>query len=518
MVHRVSTERKRIYNKPMAEETVYRQKISPALRSISVMMLALAVITLEGCVTVGPDYSAPQVNVPGQWSTELTGGVSPERPDAKAMARWWSAFHDPLLTGLMEEAIGANHDLRNARARVREARARRNISRSGFFPSVDASGSLSKRRGSEDTGSGTENDLYAAGFDAGWELDVFGGTRRAVEAADADLDASREDLRDVLVTLMSEVALNYVELRSARNRLSIARENLAAQTETFSITQWRSMAGLTTELDVEQARYSLEQTRAQVPILEAGAQQAENRIAVLLGKNPGLLKERLAGSSTIPAPPPDIAVGIPADTLRLRPDVRRAERREAAQTARVGVAAGELYPKFRLSGSIGLEALTFDNLFLHSSRTYGITPGVSWNIFDAGKIRQNIEVQNALQEQSLIQYEQAVLTALADVENALVAYTREQARMHSLREASLAAQRASDLAQSQYASGLIDFQVVLSAQRALLSLQDQLASSEADVSSNLIRLYKAVGGGWTTMTETEEQQYSIKGEDNETTQ
>lgn len=502
----------------MAEETVLRKKISSAIRGITVITLTGAIIALSGCVTVGPDYSGPKMDMPDRWSTELTGGAPQDRQDARTMAQWWSTFNDPLLIDLIEEAIRANHDLRNARARVREARARRNISRSGLFPSVDASGSFSKRRGSEDTGIGTENDLYSAGFDAGWELDLFGGTRRAVEAADADLDASREDLRDVLVTLMSEVALNYVELRSSRHRLSIARANLAAQEETFSITQWRSMAGLTTELDVEQARYSLEQTRAQVPALEVSAQQAESRIAVLLGKNPGSMKDRLAGLMPISAPSPDIVVGIPADVLRRRPDVRRSERRLAAQTARVGVAAADLYPKFRLSGSIGLEALTFDNLFLYSSRTYGISPAISWNIFDAGKIRQNIEIQNALQEQSLIQYEQTVLTALEDVENALVAYSREQVRMHSLLEASLAAQRASDLAQSQYASGLIDFQAVLIAQRASLSLQDQLASSEADVASNLVRLYKALGGGWTVMAETGEQQFSIKGEDDETTQ
>jgi NodT family efflux transporter outer membrane factor (OMF) lipoprotein len=517
-IKRASMVCERIYNMPMTAETLHRLKISPALRSTAVMMLALAISALSGCVTVGPDYTPPEMNVPGQWSAELTGGVIPERRGSKELAQWWSTLNDPLLTGLIEEAITANHDLRNARARVREARARRNISRTGLFPSVDASGSFSKRRGSEDTGSGAESELYRAGFDAGWELDLFGGTRRTVEAAEADLDASRENLRDVLVTLISEVAMNYIELQSARSRLSIAGANLAAQAETFSITQWRFKAGLTTELDVEQARYSLGQTRAQLPALEVSAQQAENRITVLLGKHPGSLKDRLADHSPVPVPPPDIAVGIPADVIRLRPDVRRAERWLAAETARVGVAAADLYPKFRLSGSIGVEALTFDNLFLYSSRTYGISPGFSWNIFDAGKIRQNIEVKNALQEQSLIQYEQAVLAALADVENALVAFTRERVRMESLREAAQAAQRASDLAQSQYLSGLIDFQAVLIAQRASLSLQDQVASSEADVISNLISLYKALGGGWTMIAETEEQQFFIKGEDNETTQ
>jgi len=468
------------------------------------LALGFAMLFFTGCPAVGPDYVRPDTPMPEKWNAGTGQGISPGPAAPDELATWWSTLNDPVLSGLIERAVGGNTDLRKARARIREARARRGISKAGLFPSVDAAGSMTKRRGSEDTGSGTENDLYDAGFDAGWELDVFGGVRRSIESAEADLRVSEEDFHDVLVTLLSEVALNYVDLRSFQNRLSIAEASLEAQTETYKITQWRFQAGLTTQLDVEQARYNLEQTRSQIPALQIGLKQAGNRIAVLMGHPPGSLEDELAEQRVVPPPPAGVAIGIPADILRQRPDVRRAERQLASQTAKVGVAAADLYPKFTLSGSIGLEALTFDNLFLYSSRTYRFSPGFSWNVFDAGSIRQNIEVQNALQEQALIQYEQTVLAALEEVENALVSYYGDQERMQSLSEAAQAAQRASDIAQYQYSSGLIDFQTVLIAQRSLLSLQDQLASSRTDVTSNLIRLYKALGGGWTAMTNEKE--------------
>lgn len=472
-------------------------------------LLCLLVLLFAGCAAVGPDYVRPDTPLPESWQAPVEQGLAKGEPEPAEMARWWSSLHDPFLTSLIERAVAGNNDLRNATARVREARARWNISRAGLFPSADASGSMTKRRGSEDTGSGTETDLYAAGIDASWELDLFGGVRRSVEAAGAELEAGEEDLRDVLVSLVSETALNYVEALSLQNRLSLARANLASQEETYDITRWRFLAGLTTELDVEQARFSMEQTRAQIPLLQIGIEQAGNRIAILLGQYPGSLRHELAEERPFPVPPPGVAVGIPADILRMRPDIRRAERQLAAQTARVGEATADLYPKFRLSGSIGLEALSLDNLFRSGSRTYGISPGFSWNIFDAGRIRQNIEVQSSLQEQTLIQYEQAVLTALGEVENALTAYAQDQLRMSSLTEAAQAAQRAEELARSQYASGLIDFQAVLTAQRSLLSLQDQLASSRADVLSDLIRLYKALGGGWGPPRTGDEQRVSV---------
>jgi NodT family efflux transporter outer membrane factor (OMF) lipoprotein len=473
-------------------------KIGP-VRLRAILSAVLMLFIFAGCAVVGPDYVTPDTPMPKAWYTPAKSGLVGQHLDKKALADWWTILDDPVLTLLVELAVEGNLDLKESRARVREARARRGIAEAGRFPTIDTSGSARSNRSSEETGSGSERKLYAVGFDAAWELDVFGGKKRAVEAAEAGLQASEEDLRDVLVSLLAEVALNYVDLRSFQTRLSIAEASLEAQKETYNITRWRRQAGLTTQLDVEQAKYSLEQTRAQIPGLQTGFEQAENRLAVLIGKHPGALKDALAERKAVPVTPLEVAVGVPADVLRRRPDVRRAERRLAAQTAQIGVATADLYPKFSLLGSIGLEALSPGNLFLASSRTHGIGATVNWPLFDAGAIRSNIEVQSALQEQALIRYESTVLTALEDVENALVAYAKEQSRRQSLTEATGAARRAFELAQKQYSSGLIEFSNVLIAQRSLLSLQDQLAVSEGGVTSNLIALYKSLGGGWTSL-------------------
>jgi len=416
------------------------------------------------------------------------------------LANWWTTLKDPELSSLIERAVAGNLDLKKAWARVREARARRGISEANIFPNLDVTGSASRSYSSEETGSGKTRELYAAGFDAGWELDIFGGAQRSIEAAEANLEASQEGLRDVLVSLVAEVALNYVEARTYQARLAVAEANLKAQQETYELTGWRYEAGLSDELSVEQARYNLESTRSQIPTLHTGLEGAKNRLAVLLGEPPGAAHPEIEKPMPIPVTPLEVAVGVPADTLRHRPDVRQAERELAAQTARIGVATADLYPKFTLKGSIGLEALSLGNLISTGSRTYSIGPRITWPIFDAGTIRKNIEVQSALQEQALIQYEAAVLSALEEVENALAAYANEQVRRQSLLDATQAAERAVDLARVKYAAGLIDFQVVLDAQRSLLSLQGQLAQSDGTVTSNLIALYKVLGGGWTSLT------------------
>jgi len=465
--------------------------------------LAVAAMFVAAGCAVGPDYVPPDTRLPEAWHTPMRAGLVGGDSDKEVLAGWWSILDDPLLTNLIESAVAGNLGFKEARSRVREARARRGVSQAGRFPTVDIGGSARSSRSSEETGSGAERELYAAGFDAAWELDVFGGKRRAVEAADADLQASEEDLRDVLVSLLAEVALNYVEARSFQTRLSVVQANLNAQEETYNLTQWRFQAGLATQLDVDQAKYSLEQTRSQIPVLRKGLEQAKNRLSVLLGRHPGSVEVALGEDRPVPFPPLEVAVGVPADVLRRRPDIRRAERRLAAQSARIGVAAADAYPKFSLTGSIGLEALSLGNLFSTGSRTHGIGSGITWPIFDAGAIRSNIEVQNALQEQTLFQYEAAVLTALEEVENALVAYAEEQLRRQSLTEASQAARSAVDLAQTQYMSGMTDFNNVLVAQRSLLALQDQLAVSEADATSSLIGLYKALGGGWTSLVPEE---------------
>ncbi|MFH1672712.1 MAG: efflux transporter outer membrane subunit [Pseudomonadota bacterium] len=469
------------------------------IRFLEWLPAALAVLAFAGCA-VGPDYVPADVSMPEAWHTELREYWNGGQSDPQTLASWWTRLNDPILSSLVERAVAGNLDLKEARSRVREARARRGGSRGGLFPTIDASGSLTRRRGSESTGSGNETDLYSTGLDAGWELDLFGGVRRSVEAADADLQASSEGLRNVLVSLLAEVALNYVEVRTYQARLAVAEANLDAQQETYRLNWSRYQAGLIDDLAVQQARYNLENTRSQIPTFRTGLEGAKNRLAVLLGERPGAVHAELEKPSPIPVAPVQIAVGVPADILRRRPDVRQAERDLAAQTARVGVATADLYPKFSLLGSIGLEALSLDNLFLAGSRTYRFGPHISWPIFDAGTIRSNIEAQSALQEQALIRYEFAILTALEEVENALVVYAEEQCRRESLSEATQAATQAAELAMNQYQAGLIGFNDVLDAQRSLFSFQEKLAESDGAVTSNLVRLYKALGGGWVCLT------------------
>ncbi len=450
-----------------------------------------------GCATVGPDYKAPAPSVPDKWGSDFKTGAT---GDISSLTAWWENLGDPVLSGLINQAVQGNLDLRDARARVVEARARRGISESGMFPSLDASGTARYSRGSSGTGDGNTRETYQAGFDAGWEVDVFGGVRRSVEASQADLEASQENLKDVRVTLAAEVALNYVDVRTYQARLSVAEANLKIQQETFEITDFKYQAGLVTALDVSKAKYNLKSTEAQIPGLRTNLKSAKNRLAVLLGASPGSLpgrlNEELDEIAPIPVTPVEIAVGVPADVLRHRPDVRQAERNLAAQTARVGVATAELYPKFSLTGSIGLESLSLGKLFNIDHRSTSFGPGSSWNIFDAGAIRQNIQVQTALQEQALVKYEAAVLSALEEVENAITAYTEEHIKFTALKDALSAAQEAAALANDQYVSGTSDFQEVLEAQRSLLSFQDQMTTSRGTITANLIRLYKALGGGW----------------------
>ena len=456
----------------------------------------LTVLVFGGCAKVGTDYVQPDVRVYKDWHTPLKGNASAEEANPHMLAVWWTTLNDPKLSRLIERAVAGNLDLKKARARIREARARRGVAKAGFFPTLDATGSANRSKGSEDSGIGTTGDLYAVGFDAAWELDIFGGVRRSVEAAQANLEASEEDQRDVLVSLLSEVAINYIDVRIYQTRLAVAKSNLKTQEETHQLTVWRNQAGLSDELAVQQARLNLESTRSKIPTLRTGLEEAMNRIAVLLGEQPGKVHGELINQEPIPVAPEDVAVGVPADILRRRPDVRKAERDLASQTAKVGVATADLYPKFKISGTIGLEALSGGNLFSAGSRTYSFGPSITIPIFAGGSIRQNIEIQSAVQEQYLIAYENAVLNALEEVENALAAFVEEQSRRQSLINATTAAKQAAELAKIKYQAGLTDFSNVLDAERSLLSIEDELAQSEGTVTSNLIRVYKALGGGW----------------------
>ncbi len=458
------------------------------------LILSMALL-LMGCAAVGPNYTPPSVSVPDTWTKRLE---IPQTDVAADLSQWWISFGDERLTGLISRSLQGNPGVRDAIARIREARARRGISESRFSPQVNASTDLQHSRKSFNAGLGGELNLYMAGLDAGWELDIFGATRRAVEAAQANLEATYENLRNIYVTLAAEVALSYLNLRTQQNRLAIAEQNLAVQQETLNLVKSRFDAGLVTELDVNQAVYNLKNTQAQIFLLKDGITQAQHSIAILVGLPPAALKAELYAPAPVPVAPLSLALGVPADVLRNRPDVRRAERQLAAQTAQIGVATADLYPKFTLTGSIGLEALKLDRLFQYDSRTFGIGPSVRWNVFDAGSIRRNIEVQTALQEQALAQYETAVLNALKEVEDALSAFAEEYQRLKVLREGEQAAVNAVNIATAQYKAGIVDFQAVLETQRSLLTLQDQATQSEANVTGNFVRLYKALGGGWQT--------------------
>lgn len=451
-----------------------------------------------GCITVGPDYKKPTASLTPAWNSQLKGGLTAEEIDTKILGTWWTTINDPELSSLIDRAVAGNLDLRKARARVREARAQRGITSADLFPTLNAGGSSTWSRTDKDTGSGRSSELYSGSFDAAWELDIFGGVRRSVEAAEADLQASREDLHDILVSLLAEVALNYVELRTIQAQIAATKSNLESQSDTFQLVTWRQQAGLSDDLAVQQARYNLENTRSLMPALRTSLEETLNRIAVLLGEQPGKIHEELAVRKPIPAAPLKIAVGVPADVIRRRPDVRRVERELAAQTARVGVATANLYPKFTLSGSIGLETVALGNLSSGISSLLG-SPRITWPIFSGASLRQNIEVQSARQEQALIKYEITVFSAIEEVENIITAYAEQQVRRDSLRLAEEAARQAVELAQKKYESGLTDFTGVLEAQRSLLSFQEQLARSEGTVVSNLIRLYKALGGGWESL-------------------
>jgi outer membrane protein, multidrug efflux system len=462
------------------------------------LLTASAALIFNGCA-VGPTYVRPDVPAPDVWHAGLDQGLTPEEAP-HTLVRWWATLEDPILSTLIQEALAGNLDLKQAYARLREARAGRMISRAGLFPTLDSSGSVTRSGRGEDRGGGDDVDLYAAGFDARWELDLFGGLRRSLEAATAELQAGAEDLRDVQVSLLAEVALNYIEARTFQARLEVAEQNLEAQEQTYDLARWNYEAGLSTELAAHQARYNLENTRSQIPLLRSGLEETKNRLAVLLGRPPGSLHPELALRGPIPLSPPEVAVGVPADALRRRPDVRRAERRLAAQTARVGAATADLYPRFTLFGSIGVQALSLGSLFSAGSAAYSIGPRISLPLFNAGAIRSNIEVQSARQEQALIQYEATVLRAVEEVENVLVAYVEEQHRRKRLEASVEAAKAAVELAENQYQAGLSDFNSLLDAQRSLLSFQDRLVASDGAVVSNLVRLFKGLGGGWTPLS------------------
>ncbi|MDF1754641.1 MAG: efflux transporter outer membrane subunit [Verrucomicrobiales bacterium] len=468
------------------------------MNHLSFVFTTTTIALLLGGCTVGPDYGKPDMScfTPATWRANT--GQQVEQP--ADLAVWWKKLNDPTLNSLITRSVECNLDVKSAEARIRQAVAIRRATKGDMFPSLSMDTSATR---SQSPRNGTTsflpriNETYKGGFDTSWEIDLFGGIRRSVEAADADQEAAVEDMRDVLVSLVSEVTLNYIDLRSFEQRISIAEKNLESQLSTLDFVRSRQQAGLIADLEVERFVENVENTRAGIPSLKTSYVAAKNRLTTLLGLTPGKLDELLQRRGILPHVPTRIAVGIPAEAIRRRPDVQSAERTLAAETARIGVAVADLYPKFALNGSIGLESINFSDFFDAGSRIFSIGPSASWDIFKGGTIRANIEAQDAVQEQALLAYEKTILTALEEVENALTALANEQIRERALARSAAATVKAAGIARSQYEDGgLTTFLDVLDAERSRLNAEDALATSRALIVTNLVQLYRALGGGW----------------------
>ncbi|TAM81891.1 MAG: efflux transporter outer membrane subunit [Acidobacteria bacterium] len=477
---------------------------------LKVLLIAALSILLLGCA-VGPNYKRPQVPVPQQWTVAPARGTSTIEPGTDD---WWASFNDPELNSLVERAVNRNLDLRLALERVQEARAASGIARSGYFPEVDAGVSATRLRGgfnqgvvravppSNNTGKASslispfETNVFQGNLSASWELDVFGGTRRRVQASKADIEAQEENRRDVLVMLLGDVGQAYAQLRGYQQRLGIANKNIKTQQETLDLTTARAKAGLATELDVSRAAAQLAATQSVVPTLLAGIDISIHRLGVLLGEEPGALRTELEKTRPIPSAGPDVQVGLPSDLLQRRPDIRRAEAQLAAATARIGEAKAERFPHFFLTGTAGRQATQLHDLTLGLGNFYSVGPGISLPLFTGGRIRSNIKVQSSRERQALISYQSTILNALEEVENALVNYSQEQERRDHLGQAVKQSQLSVHLADEQYRAGLTDFLSVLEAQRDLYTNEDQLVQSQTGVTADLVALYRALGGGW----------------------
>jgi len=457
--------------------------------------LAVSLWFLTACRTVvGPDYVGPNPHVPDAWSRvarhDLEGGSS--------LTGWWKGFNDPALDLLIERARESNPTLRVALAGIAEARAQRGIARSQGLPQADVDAAYTRRRSSETLGGpipDNPSSLYSTGFDAGWEIDLFGGIRRSVESAEAKVQAREEDYRDALVTLFAEVALNYVDYRTLEERIAVANRNIASQRDSVKLTQGRLDAGLVPKIDVTQAQTNLSLSEASVPLLQAQLDASKNRLATLTGGFPASVEGVLSRSRGIPVPSAGHAAGLPADLLRARPDIRRAERELAAQTARIGVAESELYPRLSLFGDFHLQSIGSGDVFDGASRSYAFGPSFRWAIFSAGRIRNQIAAEESRALAALATYESTVLGAVEEVETSLSAIVNERDRLSDLNQAVASSRETVSLIKDNYENGLVSFQNVLDAERTKFGAEDTETFSRGQVSRFYISLYKALGGG-----------------------
>ncbi len=452
----------------------------------------LAALAAAGCASLTtPDATPNSAPVPSAWFADARPTAPGQTPTA--LAQWWQRFNDPQLSALILQALQANTDVRSAQASLRQARAQREARAAVLLPNVG--GSVAGQRNT--TGSNIASNSYSTSLDASWEPDVFGGGRSGLNAAESDVQAAVASLASVQVSIAAEVAVTYIEVRSLQARLVIARDNLASLDESLQITRWRVQAGLTTSLDVEQAVAASEQTRAAIISLETSLTQTISALSLLTGQPPGALQASMGVVTPVPQPGGELALALPAETLRQRPDVRAAEERISAALSRVAQADAERYPSLRISGALGLRAMTLGTLTNGASAVSALLGSISVPLFDGGAIQAQVHSQEATLELARVNYQATVLAALKDVEDALVSLQGNRERLVRLQTAADAAANAELLARQRYGSGLIDFRTVLETKRTLLNTQDGVESTRASLSADHVRLYKALGGGWT---------------------
>lgn len=452
---------------------------------------------------VGPDYNQQETERNLQIDVAEYQEAKYEQIDLR---HWWGVFNDSVLEELISRAEKNNQDLKSALARVKEARALAGVVASELYPVVDANGSVAWSKQSENVNplDTSEQTLYNLSADTGWEIDLFGRIRRSLEAATAEYQASLEDRRDVLITVRAEVATTYLQCRILQAQLETALKNISSQKSMLELTTTRYKFGLATYLDVAQATRVLANTEADLPDIRAGLAQKKTTLAVLLGEPSSIVQEVLEPTRSIPIPPPEVVVGIPAERIRQRPDIRRAERQLAAQTARIGVATAALYPAFSLTGMLGFSSLGADTLFDAESGVYGLGPSVHWNIFNMGRIRQQIAVEDARTEQALHSYELTLLQAMKEVEDSLKGYHEQRLRLEALEKSVQASMETLDMSTKLYKDGLTGFQDVLDAQRSLFTAESNLDEARGNTGIRLVGVYKALAGGWSTASAPQE--------------
>ncbi len=469
-----------------------------SLLSQGAVLLALATIGLTGCaLTPATDRHLSTIAVPTQWQSSYRTATR----DEASLVQWWRQFNDATLNQLIAESRRVSPDIRITISRVAESRARYGSEQAELFPSVNGtiSGQGSKARNRQ-TSQTTRAEVYGSSIDASWEIDLFGRIRQTVAAARADLAESEENLGNAQATLAAEVASAYVAFRSYETQISVLERSIKTRSQTLQLTEWREKAGLASALDTQQSVSTLEQARSALPALYEALEQSRNKLALLCGKVPGELDLLLTTKGSVPRAAVSIAIGIPADTLRQRPDIRAAERSLEAAVARTRAAELRQFPSLSLSGSVGIEALSAGSLFSPQQSAVSLLVNLTAPIFNAGRIRSQIKIQSEQEEQAFIAYESAVLMALSEVENALISGQRNQERITVLDRAVAAARTAATLAEQQYQAGRVDLLVVLEAQRTLFSVEQQQVTTLADLAEAHIQLYKAVGGGWTNFS------------------